>query len=336
VNTREIRHEAKRRLKGSWGLGNGAYWLAIILPLIPIYFITPLFGAIFGIMVELGLDWLIRIFFAAPLLVGLRWVFLRVIDGENRGIGNLFEGFTNYWGAVGVSFMTNLFMTLWSLIPVIPAIIIGALVIVLAVAIESGLLFVGGFFIIMLPSTIVGIWARLRYAQAIFILKDEPEIGVMAAIKKSKQMMRGNLWSLFKLELFFWVWHLPLLIFVILFIGLFSTILIPFFEAIGSYVHSPWMMQAALSNLVDETFLLGVGAVAIGLVLSALYSIGISFYLVPYQYASEAMFYRTLNPKIKRSDEFSQEESFEFFSNSPRPIDASFTDEERSEYGLRD
>lgn len=335
MNTTEIRREAKQRLQGSWGLGNGAIWLAMILPLIPIFTITPLFGPI-----ELGLDQLIRIFFAAPLTVGVRWIFLGVIDREKKDIGSLFDVFRNYWRVIGITFISGLFITLWSLAPLIPALIIGGLVLALAFAIESVVIVILGILIMIIPSTFFAIWARIRYAQATYILKDNPTMDFMATITKSKELMKGNLWAYFKLELFFWIWYLPLFIFAVFTIGTMIAVFVPHLNAISRYAHHPAMLEMFIMNVIDDVLLMGVGLAVIGLLISGLYALGITFYIGPYQAAAKAMFYRKLNSqKVSHEDGFQAEETFEFYSNSPRPVEMNveeISSNDHSEYGLRD
>ena len=44
----------------------------------------------------------------------------------------------------------------------------------------------------MLLFIIPGFIAALRYSMAYFILKDNPEIGALEAIRRSKEMMKGQ------------------------------------------------------------------------------------------------------------------------------------------------
>lgn len=49
-----------------------------------------------------------------------------------------------------------------------------------------------------------------RYRMADFVLLDHPEAGALYALRESRQMMRGNRWGLFRLDLSFW-WYYVLL-----------------------------------------------------------------------------------------------------------------------------
>jgi uncharacterized membrane protein len=50
--------------------------------------------------------------------------------------------------------------------------------------------------------------AQFRYSQTYYLLCDVPNIGPLVAIQRSKQMMIGNKWKLFCLQLRFIGWAL--------------------------------------------------------------------------------------------------------------------------------
>ena len=91
--------------------------------------------------------------------------------------GDLFSSASYFFKAFGLYFMIGLFVTLWSLLLIIP-----------------------------------GIIASLRYSQAIFIMVENPEKGIFQCIEESKDMMDGRLWEYFVLELSFILWHLLALV----------------------------------------------------------------------------------------------------------------------------
>lgn len=75
--------------------------------------------------------------------------------------------------AFGLVFMISLFTLLWSCLFIIP-----------------------------------GIIAAFRYSQAIIIMAENPEIGIMEAIRQSKEMMVGHKMELFVLSLSFIGWSI--------------------------------------------------------------------------------------------------------------------------------
>ena len=105
------------------------------------------------------------------LALGLIIITLKVARLESVQVLDLFSGFNYFCKAFGVTFMVGVFTFLWSLLLFIP-----------------------------------GIIASYRYSMALYILADNPQIGVMEAIAQSKEMTKGYKWSLFVLQLSFIGW----------------------------------------------------------------------------------------------------------------------------------
>lgn len=100
-------------------------------------------------------------------------IYLRLTDGKKPELGELFAEFASFWAAFKVTFLTGLFVALWSLLLYIP-----------------------------------GIIKALSYSQAMFILAENPGIGAREAIDRSKAMMDGHKMELFVLYLSFIGWYL--------------------------------------------------------------------------------------------------------------------------------
>lgn len=110
---------------------------------------------------------------AGPLYLGETLFFLAVARDEGPSIGMLFRGFSNFGPAFLLMLVTIVFVLLWSVLLVVP-----------------------------------GIIAALSYSQAFFIMADDPSVGAMGALRKSKEMMRGMKWKLFCLGFRFIGWYL--------------------------------------------------------------------------------------------------------------------------------
>ncbi len=61
-----------------------------------------------------------------------------------------------------------------------------------------------GTLLFIIPGIIIGFRLSLGY----FIMADEPEITFSDALKKSAEMMKGNCWKYFKLQLSFFGWYI--------------------------------------------------------------------------------------------------------------------------------
>jgi uncharacterized membrane protein len=63
-----------------------------------------------------------------------------------------------------------------------------------------------GFVPIVILAMIPAVIAQFRYSLTYYVLNDVPGVGPMEAIRRSKQMMIGNKWKLFCLQLRFIGW----------------------------------------------------------------------------------------------------------------------------------
>ena len=105
------------------------------------------------------------------LTAGLVIFVLNVINNADASYWNLLDGFGIIIRLIILEALTALFIALWSLLLVIP-----------------------------------GIIAFYRYRFAIFILIENPDMGVMDCIRESKRLTKGFKWELFVLDLSFIGW----------------------------------------------------------------------------------------------------------------------------------
>ena len=93
-------------------------------------------------------------------------------DGS-MSYGDLFSSVRYLLKAIGLTLMISVFVLLWCILLVIP-----------------------------------GIIAAYRYSQAIFIMVEDPNNGIIQCIRESKEMMAGHKMEYFILELSFFFWML--------------------------------------------------------------------------------------------------------------------------------
>lgn len=122
-----------------------------------------------------GLAGIGEIFLGYPIIFGTCvCVYMDVARGNKTDLGKIFEPFKKfYWKSIGIIFLEALLIILWSCLLVIP-----------------------------------GIIKCYSYSQALYILNDNPEKGVVECITESRMMMKGHKWELFVLELSFIPWML--------------------------------------------------------------------------------------------------------------------------------
>lgn len=126
-----------------------------------------------AVLVILLLAFAIRIFALNVLVVGCKGFFSQSMTGEPE-FGTLGNGFTcNYWNCVKTCFLRDLFVGLWSLLFVIP-----------------------------------GIVKSYEYRMVPYLLAEHPEMSSSEVFAQSKQMMNGNKWAAFVLDLSFIGWAL--------------------------------------------------------------------------------------------------------------------------------
>lgn len=108
-----------------------------------------------------------------PFALGIVIFSLSIARDQKAEFDQLFQGFANFKKALGTYLLMVLFVLLWMLLLFVP-----------------------------------GIIAAISYSMTFYILADDPSIGAMEAIKKSKEMMYGHKWKFFCLGLRFIGWIL--------------------------------------------------------------------------------------------------------------------------------
>ncbi len=190
MNRKELKENAKKSLSGKWGEAICVLLVFGILSLIatavgligntsevfksPESFSSFLDGSgLFHYGIPQFISSILTILVNAFLALGSTSYFLKVSRNEEVSFKELFNK-TKYWLLyIGVSIMTSIFIGLWSLLLIIP-----------------------------------GIIAAYRYSMVQYILVDNPELGVMGSIRRSKEIMQGHKWEFFVLELSFIGWML--------------------------------------------------------------------------------------------------------------------------------
>lgn len=151
--------------------------------------LTPEQAAIIGVasLALLAAMLVLKIFLFNPLKVGGNRFFRLNTENPGTSLSALKEGFSDYGHVFITLFLTDLFITLWTFLFIIPG-------------------FVKSYSYRMVP----------------YILKDNPELSATEVITLSRNMMRGNKWKAFVLDLSFLGWVL-LTIITIGIVGIFWT-----------------------------------------------------------------------------------------------------------------
>ena len=113
------------------------------------------------------------ILLTAPFSMSITMIYLRLADGIRPEISNTFDGFSIFGKSVLLVVLLEIFVTLWSLLFIVP-----------------------------------GIIKAYSYSLAPYILAENPEMNANDAIKESKRLMNGHKMDFFVLQLSFIPWIL--------------------------------------------------------------------------------------------------------------------------------
>ena len=119
-------------------------------------------------------------------------IYLQITDNAPITFNTAFCGFSKFWVSFKATFLTNLFIFLWSMLFLIP-----------------------------------GLIKSFSYSQTRYIIAENPEIGALEAITRSRRMMDGYKTAYFVMHLSFIGWHLL----AFLTFGLLYIWLLPYIEA---------------------------------------------------------------------------------------------------------
>ncbi len=149
----EIIAKARALLSGNWGVAVGVNFIYLFL------FIGMSLGDSVLSRLFLPKEYsfgIIQWIFSGALMVGLASFFISISRKEPR-FSRLFDGFNRFGRSFGAYFMYSLFLLLWTLLLIIP-----------------------------------GIIKSFSYTMTFYILADDPDVGVLDAITRSRELMDGN------------------------------------------------------------------------------------------------------------------------------------------------
>lgn len=171
---RQIKVEAKAALSGNWGIAIGIWVVYLVLgAAIAFTFIGP-------------------IILSGVLAFGFMAAYLTLVRTKSTSFETLFSGFSNFGTTCVVGILQTIFLTLWSLLFIIP-----------------------------------GIVKTYSYSMTYYVLHDNPNLSASEAITESRRMMNGYKGKLFCLDLSFIGWFLL----SALTLGLLGFYVLPYYNA---------------------------------------------------------------------------------------------------------
>lgn len=173
--------------------------------------VLAVFAIIMMIILGIALLWALVLFIiGGPITLGYVKFNLNLVDDNNPQLNDLFSQFSRFGDGFVMQFMRNLFIALWGLAFIAPAVIIG-IILAVAVAAAGGsegaiLMVVFVMFLALIPAVVVTTMKQYSYAMTPYILYENPGMNAMKAIEESKKLMNGNRWRLFCLAISFIGW----------------------------------------------------------------------------------------------------------------------------------
>jgi uncharacterized membrane protein len=147
---------------------------------------------------------------------------LRLARWEQPSYHNLLDGFALVWRVILQSILIALFTSLWGLLALAPAYV---LLVIGALTLQLWLIPLG--ICLLVVGIVVEIAVSYRYRLAAYFMLDNPGMGALQSITRSKQAMRGWKWDLFVMNLSFLGW----LILAPFTLGILSLWLTPYMAA---------------------------------------------------------------------------------------------------------
>lgn len=240
MKSKELKKNSKDTLSGNWGIVIGALFIIVVLSSVVNGPAKYFGGSYFGYLLSIIATFCI----ISVMHTGQTWLNLDIYDKKEASISTVFSGFTkiDYVRVVMTNILVTLFTMFWSLLFIIPGLI--------------------KFF---------------SYSQTMYILKDYPELSPNKAITKSRELMNGHKFELFKLLLSFINW-----------------LIFPMLCILGGIFIVMTMASSPITY---------VGVVFIEILVLGIYLLCVSIYLVPYFNITMAGFYREVVLKDHKKEE---------------------------------
>ncbi|GIM29584.1 membrane protein [Clostridium polyendosporum] len=170
---KDVKREAIAKLSGKWGVSIGVLVLYILISM-GLSSLTNVIKVYTGSTPLYIVLTILSIIITTLIAFGIINFFVLLSREEAVAVGDSFYGFKNSsLKAIGVMILSQIFIFLWTLLLIIP-----------------------------------GIVAYYKYAFALYILRDNPDMEVTEAIKKSKELVYGYKGKLLLFQLSFIGWIL--------------------------------------------------------------------------------------------------------------------------------
>ncbi|MGO4994301.1 hypothetical protein ACTQ5F_04490 [Jeotgalibaca porci] len=179
----DLRRQGRENLRGNYLVSLANFSIISVIGVVLQSFYSPEFGNSVAEFTSSSpvLTFILSMvtsFIMALLMLGLHWGFLDIQDGEQMTVGHIFLPYKyNPMKVVSYTFRKQLWITLWSLLFIVP-----------------------------------GVIKTYAWAMSDYIYYEEPELLNREILAKSEALMQGHKWRLFRLEFYYaLIYLLPVL-----------------------------------------------------------------------------------------------------------------------------
>lgn len=155
----ELKMAAKEQIKGNIGM----YFVCML--------IVSAISSALGFIPKVG--GILSFLFSAPMALAFARIQLGMIKGEKVEVKKLLESFNDFGKTVLLNILIVVFVTLWSLLLIVP-----------------------------------GIIKAISYSMSFYIMADNEDMDALEVLNESKRIMEGHKWEYFVLILSFILWGL--------------------------------------------------------------------------------------------------------------------------------
>lgn len=188
----------------AWNSISGKWGTLALITLL----VTLIQGALGGLSI-IGVGAIVLLLVIGPLSLGSTIISLKVMRGYDVQVGDAFLGFKNFGNAFLLALLNEIFIFLWSLLFIVP-----------------------------------GIIKAYAYRMSFYILADNPDMDPNTARLRSIEMMKGNKWRLFCLDLSFIGWG----ILCLLTCGILSFWIQPYMQCATAAFYEELVREQSLTN----------------------------------------------------------------------------------------
>ena len=207
MTRKELKITAKQQLSNNWLKAILVIVIAFLITGLSSYLSDIYYGGIWTYI----LMSIVTFSIATPLELGQSIFFLNLSKNKEGKISDLFLGYKSFIKVIGVGILINIIVSIGLILFIIPGFILS-----------------------------------IMYSQSYYILAENPNIGIVECLKKSRLIMNGQKWNYLVLMMSFILW----ILLTIITFGIAGLYVIPYYELTFTNFYLD-IKNLKLDNLID-------------------------------------------------------------------------------------